>query len=92
MATSSKLITIVNRCFECGDSISSTQKLINHLNIHGISTPSRPLGFRRRNNEQYTFVKCGNGHGLIEAHAGCPACSAHYADVKELKDHFYICH
>ncbi|KAG1111392.1 hypothetical protein G6F42_015048 [Rhizopus arrhizus] len=80
MATSSKLIIIVNKCFKCEGSVSSPQRLREHLNIHGITIPSRSLGFRRKNNEQYTFVKCGNHHGLIEAHAGYPACSAHYAD------------
>ncbi|OAD66394.1 hypothetical protein PHYBLDRAFT_175204 [Phycomyces blakesleeanus NRRL 1555(-)] len=43
-------------------------RLREHLNIHGISTPRRSLGFRRKNNEKYTFVKCGNGHADQHQH------------------------
>ncbi len=39
-----------------------------------------------------TYVKISGSNNSIEKNFGCPACIKHYADITELRNHYYADH
>ncbi|OAD77796.1 C2H2-type zinc finger transcription factor [Phycomyces blakesleeanus NRRL 1555(-)] len=92
MASKTKLVTILQQCFECRKTYSTPQSLREHMQKHNIQLPQRITGIRRYNNDEYTYVKATKSHDDIEKHFGCPACIAHCMEIDELKTHYYANH
>ncbi|KAL0080413.1 C2H2-type zinc finger transcription factor [Phycomyces blakesleeanus] len=92
MASKTKLVTILQQCFECRKTYSTPQSLREHMQKHNIQLPQRITGIRRYNNDEYTYVKATKSHDDIEKHFGCPACIAHCMEIDELKTHYYVNH
>ncbi|ORX48779.1 hypothetical protein DM01DRAFT_1394591, partial [Hesseltinella vesiculosa] len=87
-----KLVDIVAVCFECNKKFARPQKLRIHLESqHFITIPERSRA-RRRNNDNFTYVKTSTMHASIEEQFGCPACFQHYEVIHELKNHYYVDH
>ncbi|KAI9020995.1 hypothetical protein CLU79DRAFT_703460, partial [Phycomyces nitens] len=89
MSKSQRLVSVVNNCFLCSESyFSSPQNLRKHLiSIHKASLSGRPLGVKHRDSNEIAYVAQTKEHPNIEVHSGCPSCTYHSINVKDLKIH-----
>ncbi|KAI9003063.1 hypothetical protein CLU79DRAFT_714387, partial [Phycomyces nitens] len=83
-----QLVEIVNTCFVCSKTYIAPQKLRHHFKKHRINVPERPVGVRRHDTPDYSFVKADGKHPDIQKHFGCLSCPAHFKLLNDLKDHF----
>ncbi|EIE91866.1 hypothetical protein G6F46_005934 [Rhizopus delemar] len=86
-------IVLYNNCFECDKKgFTTPQKPRKHLRItHEIHVAATPHGIRRRNTDEFNFVKEDFAPPKV-AHSACPSCLQHFEKINDLKSHFDTTH